>query len=52
MSASRFAEPERRSPNRAKNVVRPDFKAAAATSASMPTPVVTVKTGTDDWESF
>jgi len=39
---------ERRSPNRAKNVVRPAFKTAA------PAPVVAApaKSGTDDWESF
>jgi len=39
---------ERRGANRAKNVVRPDFKAAAAT----PMAASPAKNGTDDWESF
>jgi aerotaxis receptor len=50
---------ERRGPNRAKNVVRPSFKAkpvAAPSAASEPRPRANVnasaKTGTDDWESF
>jgi uncharacterized phage infection (PIP) family protein YhgE len=43
---------ERRGPNRARNVTRPDFAAArtaegAATTASAP-----AKTGTDDWTTF
>jgi methyl-accepting chemotaxis protein len=51
---------ERRSPNRAKNVSRPDFAAktpqptaaqGAAQTAVSPSPSVG-KTGTDDWESF
>jgi methyl-accepting chemotaxis protein len=48
---------ERRSPNRATNVVRPDFKpaepkaAAPAAPKSIPTPAAS-STGTDDWESF
>ena len=39
---------ERRSPNRAKNVVRPVFK----TAAPAPIVVAPAKSGTDDWESF
>jgi len=50
---------ERRGPDRAKNVVRPDFKAEArplpapapATPKTIPT-AAAAKTGTDDWESF
>jgi methyl-accepting chemotaxis protein len=44
---------ERRGPNRAKNVTRPDFGAkakATATVASAASPAA--KTGTDDWETF
>jgi len=51
------AKVDRRGPNRAKNVVRPDFQGA---SAAKPEPVAApsvaapsaAKTGTDDWESF
>ena len=44
---------ERRSPNRAKNVTRPDFKANVPAMASTATASATAgKTGTDDWESF
>jgi methyl-accepting chemotaxis protein len=39
---------ERRGPDRAKNVTRPDFKAHNPTPVSSPV----AKTGTDDWESF
>jgi methyl-accepting chemotaxis protein len=39
---------DRRGPERAKNVTRPDFKAHSAAPASAPV----AKTGTDDWESF
>jgi len=39
---------ERRSPNRAKNVVRPAFK----TAATAPIVAAPAKSGTDDWESF
>ncbi len=39
---------ERRSPNRAKNVTRPDFTA----KNSAPTSAPAAKTGTDEWESF
>jgi len=51
---------ERRSPNRAKNVVRPDFAktepkalpaAAPAPSKTIPTAAAS-STGTDDWETF
>ncbi len=48
---------ERRGPNRAKNVIRPAFKAKAAASpvpaaeASQPASA-SAKTGTDDWASF
>ena len=58
--AQRAAAPaalDRRSPNRAKNVVRPSFKAAPAQAdkagepAAAP-PVKLAKTGTDEWESF
>ena len=41
---------ERRGPNRAKNVVRPAFKAAAPKPASVV--AAPVSTGTDEWESF
>ena len=46
---------ERRGPNRAKNVARPDFKAKAPAASSTTTSTKTPpagKTGTDDWESF
>jgi hypothetical protein len=47
---------ERRGPNRAKNVVRPSFNAAAikpATAGEAPVAQATTsKTGTDNWESF
>jgi methyl-accepting chemotaxis protein len=43
-AAKAAAAVERRGPNRAKNVVRPDFKTPVAAPAS--------QTGTDDWESF
>jgi hypothetical protein len=44
---------ERRSPSRAKNVVRPSFKAAAPKSAVVPgSPATPTKTGTDNWETF
>jgi hypothetical protein len=47
---------ERRGPNRAHNVVRPNFNAGAsrpATVGAAPVAQATdVKTGTDDWESF
>jgi methyl-accepting chemotaxis protein len=39
---------DRRGPDRAKNVTRPDFKAHSAAPVSAPV----AKTGTDDWESF
>jgi methyl-accepting chemotaxis protein len=42
------AATERRGPDRAKNVTRPDFKAHSAAPVSAPV----AKTGTDDWESF
>jgi methyl-accepting chemotaxis protein len=55
-SAMAVAKVERRGPNRAKNVVRPDFQASSAQpakeSAPAPAPVTAAKTGTDDWESF
>ena len=47
VAAKPAAPVERRGPNRAKNVVRPAFKAPAAASVAAP-----AKTGTDDWESF
>jgi hypothetical protein len=49
---------DRRSPNRAQNVVRPSFKPAPADKAAEPaaaTPAKApklAKTGTDEWESF
>ena len=51
---------ERRSPNRAQNVVRPSFKPAPAkadnaTATATATPAKApklAKTGTDEWESF
>jgi len=48
---------ERRSPDRAKNVIRPAFKAKpaarkAASSEPTPLPQARSKTGTDNWESF
>jgi methyl-accepting chemotaxis protein-1 (serine sensor receptor) len=48
---------ERRSPDRASNVVRPAFKAGPAVRKPAsphhaPTPQVRSKTGTDNWESF
>jgi methyl-accepting chemotaxis protein len=45
---------ERRSPDRAKNVTRPKFKAqpAAEVAQASPAAVPPLKTGTDDWESF
>ncbi len=48
---------ERRSPERAKNVVRPNFAAAAKPAAAVaPAAAATepagAKTGTDDWETF
>jgi len=47
---------ERRSPNRAKNVVRPSFSPAtpkpAAPGLASQTPAMATKTGTDNWESF
>ncbi|MET0352241.1 MAG: methyl-accepting chemotaxis protein, partial [Rhizobacter sp.] len=55
------AKVERRGPNRATNVVRPDFKAepkplpvqAPAPAAPKAVPTATASsTGTDDWESF
>ncbi len=42
-STAPAAAVERRSPNRARNVVRPSFK---------PAPAKLAKTGTDEWESF
>ncbi|MEP7295555.1 MAG: methyl-accepting chemotaxis protein [Burkholderiales bacterium] len=48
---------ERRSPSRAKNVVRPTFKATPAARPAAPVDAgqataARAKTGTDDWESF
>ncbi|MEP7101163.1 MAG: methyl-accepting chemotaxis protein [Burkholderiales bacterium] len=56
---------ERRSPNRAANVVRPDFKAASAAKPKAPVhapaaaapahaapPTPALQNGTDDWETF
>ncbi len=47
---------ERRSPDRAKNVTRPAFKAKPAAAAAAPAPspgaAASAKTGTDDWSSF
>jgi methyl-accepting chemotaxis protein len=51
---------ERRGPDRARNVLRPDFKpraaapAPAAANLPAPAPAATpaARTGTDDWESF
>jgi methyl-accepting chemotaxis protein len=47
---------ERRSPNRAKNVVRPSFKPSPVKSEPVATSAAPqsapAKTGTDDWESF
>jgi len=40
---------ERRSPSRAKNVVRPAFKGPAPTASK---PVAAAASGTDDWEAF
>ncbi len=46
-------EVERRSPNRATNVVRPAFKSAAEGLPTEPKPAASAaRTGTDDWESF
>ena len=50
-TAAYTAQPERRGPNRAKNVVRPNFKAKAA-AATAPIASASSKTGTDDWETF
>jgi len=41
---------ERRGPNRARNVTRPDFKRATPTAA--PATTVSTATGSDDWTSF
>jgi hypothetical protein len=52
--AANAAKVERRSPNRAKNVTRPKFKAeppAEVAHTSHPVAAPT-RTGTDDWESF
>ncbi len=52
--AANAAKAERRSPDRAKNVVRPKFKAeppAEVAPTSQPVAAPT-RTGTDDWESF
>jgi len=46
---------ERRSPNRAKNVVRPAFNKALVPTLKSTVTVASpkpAKTGTDDWESF
>jgi len=52
---------DRRGPNRAKNVIRPNFVAKSHatkadtepdTDSASPLPRVSVKTGTDSWESF
>jgi methyl-accepting chemotaxis protein len=49
---------ERRGPDRAKNVTRPDFSAKSnlvtptARAAAIPNSQSTGKTGTDEWESF
>jgi len=43
---------ERRGPNRATNVVRPTFAAAAARPAAVAVAAPHAKTGTEDWESF
>ena len=43
---------DRRSPNRATNVVRPAFVAPAGTPAAPPTAAASAKSGTDDWETF
>jgi methyl-accepting chemotaxis protein len=56
-SAPSVKSPERRGPNRAKNVVRPGFGASAnkpgsMVSATSPRASVPSKTGTDDWVSF
>ena len=51
-----YAAAERRSPARAKNVIRPAFgikaKAARATVDNTLAPPALAKTGTDDWTSF
>jgi len=58
-AASSAKAAERRKPNRATNVVRPNFVVGAVTRkagavATTPTPraAAPLKTGTDDWESF
>jgi len=43
--------PERRGPDRAKNVVRPAFGSTTRSDAPQPAPKGT-RTGTDAWESF
>jgi methyl-accepting chemotaxis protein len=51
--ANTSLQADRRSPNRAKNVTRPDFKAKAAQSTQAPSAPPPAKTGTtDEWESF
>jgi methyl-accepting chemotaxis protein len=46
-----YGGPERRGPDRARNIVRPAFTPTAQTKAADPAP--TARTGThDDWESF
>ncbi|HEY4066947.1 MAG TPA: methyl-accepting chemotaxis protein, partial [Burkholderiaceae bacterium] len=46
------AKVERRGPARAKNVIRPQFKAKTAAAAAPPAAVTPSPTGTDDWEAF
>ncbi len=52
--AANAAQVERRSPDRARNVTRPKFKAepAAEVAQASPAAAPALKTGTDDWESF
>jgi methyl-accepting chemotaxis protein len=53
--AATYPAVERRGPNRATNVTRPDFAAKAAkpaAAAPAPAPVVAEATGSDDWTTF
>jgi len=54
LPAANAPKVERRSPDRAKNVARPKFKAEPRAEVAQTSPPVAAptRTGTDDWESF